>query len=158
MAFWKRQAKTEPDAGVLKPSSEGGPVAPVTDPWARFEALSAAAPSALTEAQLRLLAFGGLRTELNNGGFHQFFFNSAGDLATEALAACEDLGIGSLAELLRQALRLLDGRYTPDQVSRQLLLDELDNEDDFEPLDAAYYEVELKLDLDAHMRVLASRS
>jgi|HubBroStandDraft_4_1064222.scaffolds.fasta_scaffold92213_4 hypothetical protein len=49
------------------------------DPWAAFEHVSHADPTRLTQADRQLLALGGLRDEVNNGGFHQYFFNSAGD-------------------------------------------------------------------------------
>jgi Domain of unknown function (DUF4375) len=44
-------------------------------PWER---IALASPDELCPGDRRLWAFGWLRTEINNGGFHQFFFNSAG--------------------------------------------------------------------------------
>ena len=54
------------------------------DPWALYESLALHDSSSLTTHERRLVAVGGLRTEVNNGGFHQYFYNSAGDLADEA--------------------------------------------------------------------------
>jgi hypothetical protein len=126
------------------------------DPWAIYETLSAKDWSSLSEPARQLVAFGELRTEVNNGGFHQYFFNSGGDLAREALQASGDLSLESLHALIQQALDLLQGRYTNDREARQNVLDQLDNESEFEPLDAAFYAIEESIDLDAAMAALAA--
>jgi hypothetical protein len=33
-----------------------------------------------------------LEAEVNNGGFHQYFYNSAGDNTAEAIRALEEIG------------------------------------------------------------------
>lgn len=45
-----------------------------------------------------------LEAEVLNGGFHQYFHNSSGDAAPEALAALEELGASTAAHVLREAL------------------------------------------------------
>ena len=112
----------------------------------------------LTTLQRQLVALGELRTEVNNGGFHQYFFNSAGNTARESIAAAKDVALTPLVDLLEQALALLGGRYTQERSERQDLLEELDNEDSFEPLDRECCRLEGALDLDAFMLVLANQT
>jgi hypothetical protein len=45
-----------------------------------------------------------LEAEVFNGGFHQYFHNSSGDAAPEALVALEVLGAHTSARILRDAL------------------------------------------------------
>jgi hypothetical protein len=119
------------------------------DPWVAFERLSHLDPAHLTHAQRRLLALGGLRTEVNNGGFHQYFFNS--DLAHDAVDAAEASGVTELALLIRRALDLLDVQDPADRRARQDSLDDLDPEQ-FADIDDAYYALEASADLDSAMR------
>ena len=44
-----------------------------------------------------------LEAEVNNGGFNQFFFNSAGDYATETVEALRTIGAEQTAALAEQA-------------------------------------------------------
>lgn len=145
MALFRRKKSTPADEAT-EPA----------DAWKRYESLSAMDRSSLHGAALQLVALGELRTQVNNGGFHQYFFNSSGDLAMEALQASTALGIDQLAATIQQALGLLGGRYTADREGRQEVLDELDNEEEFEPLDAAFYGIEQSIDLDGAMQRLAS--
>jgi Domain of unknown function (DUF4375) len=45
--------------------------------WELYERLARSEVASLSPAQRRFVAVGSLRTEVNNGGFHQYFFNSA---------------------------------------------------------------------------------
>jgi Domain of unknown function (DUF4375) len=121
------------------------------DPWVEFERLSHVDPTHLTHAQRRLRALGGLRAEVNNGGFHQYFFNSAGDLVPDAVDAAEASGVTELALLIRRALDLLDVQDPADRRARQDSLDDLDPEQ-FADIDDAYYALEASADLDSAMR------
>src|SRR5215472_4022596 len=78
------------------------------DPWAVYQRLTAKDQGRLTPAERRLLALGGLRAEVNNGGFHQYFFNSAGDLVTDALDAAQVADADDLISLIRRALSMLN--------------------------------------------------
>jgi len=62
-----------------------------------------------------------LRAEVENGGFHQYFFNSSGDVAPEALLALESLNAVESARLLRDAIGLLDlsAGYVKDNEARR---------------------------------------
>ena len=46
-----------------------------------------------------------VEAEVNNGGFHQFFFNSSGAYAGDALTGFELLGLNDYAELMRRATK-----------------------------------------------------
>jgi hypothetical protein len=105
--------------------------------WAAYERLSREDAAQLTLADRRLLALGGLRTEVNNGGFHQYFFNSAGDLVTDALDAAEAAGADELASLIRRGLSLLNVPEPADRVARQSALGDIEPEE-FADLDDDY--------------------
>jgi hypothetical protein len=48
-----------------------------------------------------------LRNEVNNGGFHQFFFNSAGSYYDDIEAGLDELGAAQALELLRKAKEII---------------------------------------------------
>lgn len=54
-----------------------------------------------------------LEGEVNNGGFHQFFLNSAGDLYLETVRALEDIGATKTSALLQAAAREAFGTSVP---------------------------------------------
>ena len=65
--------------------------------------------------------------EVHNGGFHQFYFNSAGDCATETPAALRAIGACRVAAIVEQANALFPGGAPPvDRSERQRVLDEID--------------------------------
>jgi hypothetical protein len=121
--------------------------------WAAYERLSREDAAQVTLADRRLLALGGLRTEVNNGGFHQYFFNSAGDLVTDALDAAEAAGANELASLIRRGLSLLNVPEPADRMARHTALGDIEPEE-FADLDDDYYALEASLDLDAVMRAV----
>lgn len=123
------------------------------DAWAAYERLSRQDAAQLTLADRRLLALGRLRTEVNNGGFHQYFFNSAGDLVAEALDAAEAAGANELASLIRRSLSLLNVPEPTDRLARQSALGDIAPEE-FADLDDYYYTLEASLNLDAVMRAV----
>jgi hypothetical protein len=124
------------------------------DPWAVFERLVVQEPVSWQDWEKRLVAFGGLRRELNNGGFDQYSFNSAGDQAFDAVAAAEAAGESDVAGLVRRAVRALDVEDLEDRAARQNALDSLDDEDAFTALDEEFHALEASRDLDSAMRSL----
>jgi Domain of unknown function (DUF4375) len=127
------------------------------DPWAVYERLTAKDQGRLTPAERRLLALGGLRAEVNNGGFHQYFFNSAGDLATDALDAAQVADADDLISLIRRALSILNVPDPSDRLARQDALSKLGPEQ-FADIDDSYYAVEASADLDAVMRAVMRKA
>ena len=123
------------------------------DLWAAFERVSHVDRTRLTQADKRLLALGGLRAEVNNGGFDQYFFNAAGDLVADAVEAAEAVGVTGLASLIRRGLDLLNVQDPADRAARQDALTNLDPEE-FADIDDGYYALEASADLDSVMRAL----
>src|SRR5918997_2616489 len=60
--------------------------------------------SGLTEAEQTVYCIAGLERDVNNGGFAQFFFNSAGDQARETVAALRRISAAHTAGLLERAM------------------------------------------------------
>jgi hypothetical protein len=80
--------------------------------------------------------------EVNNGGFHQFFYNSAGNETAEIIRALEIIGAVKVAEIVKKAAGKFPGGMPPrDRTDRQdLLLDRVDPDIKvFEELDQAFY-------------------
>lgn len=64
-------------------------------------------------------------SEICNGGFNQFFFNSAGILAPEALQGFRALGLDRQAGLLENAMGILNSPYPRDRGARSEALETL---------------------------------
>lgn len=64
--------------------------------------------------------------EVNNGGFDQYYFNSSGDHAIDAVASLEAIEATHTANLVRKTNALFgEGGPSPDRLSRQAQLDAL---------------------------------
>ena len=46
-----------------------------------------------------------LEGEVNNGGFHQYFYNSAGDRTAETIQALEIIGAFAMADIVTEPFR-----------------------------------------------------
>jgi hypothetical protein len=125
------------------------------DAWPRYEALVLRDWESLSEPERLLVAFGELRAELNNGGFDQYFFNSAGDHVTYAVLAAKHSRLDALADLVGRAMQALGGDgYPSDRFARQERLLELPD-GAFEGLDDEFYAIEGTVELDSAMDLLA---
>lgn len=69
------------------------------------------------------------QAEVRNGGFHQFFFNSTGILAPEALAGFHAMGLREWASLLEEAIGYFGTPYPRDRKQRWDQLMATPNED-----------------------------
>lgn len=56
--------------------------------------------------------------EVMNGGVHQFFVNSSGDLAREFVAAARQTGANGAAEAIEKGVALFDGAYSSNRDAR----------------------------------------
>lgn len=121
------------------------------DVQAVYERLADLDPGDLSPSERRLVALGELRADVNNGGFDQYFLNSAGDLVMEALDGAVSVGAGELASLIQRALDILDVNDPGDRDAREERLMTIDQEE-FEALDQEYYAIEETTDLDEVMR------
>jgi len=98
--------------------------------------------NSLSEKEQLIYVVWWLEAEVNNGGFHQYFWNSAGDYANEALVALEKIGAVTTAKLLKSAMETSFGGPAPkDRLKRQDLLEENEDEkmDQLDELDTEFY-------------------
>src|SRR5438874_1298948 len=58
------------------------------------------------------------QSEVRNGGFHQFFSNSTGVLAPEAVAGFPAIGMSALAEIVERVMQYFGESYPRDQKGR----------------------------------------
>jgi hypothetical protein len=75
--------------------------------------------------------------EVCNGGFRQFFSNSTGVLAPEAVEAFARLGMPNTADLVRRACERVDTPYPRERSVRNTTLKELD----FRDLEDRFYDL-----------------
>ena len=82
-----------------------------------------------------------LEAEVNNGGFHQFFLNSSGELVPHTLRALSAIGASRTKLLLERAVEVAFPSGYPSDASEVAasLADFDDVSEQLEPLDAAFY-------------------
>nr|WP_255651237.1 DMP19 family protein [Cesiribacter sp. SM1] len=86
-----------------------------------------------------------LDRQVNNGGFHQFFFNSTGEYAHEVLDAYEAIGAHKTADIIERAIKLFPVLPIPKDtlVRRTVMLDLTEEiEDAWNSLDDEFYKYE----------------
>ncbi len=83
-----------------------------------------------------------LEGEVNNGGFHQYFYNSAGDRTAETIQALEIIGAFAMAEIVKRAAQKFPYGMPPkNRFERQDALLEADpNAAAFRALDEEFYQ------------------
>ena len=79
--------------------------------------------------------------EVNNGGFHEFFYNNAGDNTLETIQALEIIGAAKMADIVRRAATMFPGGVPPkDRFIRQdILLEKFPGAEAFESLDNEFF-------------------
>ncbi len=89
-----------------------------------------------------------LEAEVNNGGFHQFFFNSAGDRTADTIRALKVIGAVRTAEIVGEAAAMFPGGMpSADRYKRQNQLEQVSpNGDEFDSLDERFYRYEEDLE------------
>jgi hypothetical protein len=81
----------------------------------------------LSQVEQVVCVVSALEAEVNSGGLDQFFFNSAGDRATETIAALHSIGAHAAAAIVEEACALFPaGRPSSDRSTRQRQLLKLD--------------------------------
>jgi hypothetical protein len=85
-------------------------------------------------------------SEVCNGGFHQFFYNSTGVLAPEALEGFRAIGLAECAKLVEAAINKFGSKYPRDREERHSALQAIElpgrermQWDPFYDLDERYY-------------------
>jgi len=84
-----------------------------------------------------------LEAEVNNGGFHQFFFNTAGNFTVETVAALDTVGANNAKAILEQAAAVFaPGGPDTERYARQDQLEMLSEAEErrLNDLDARFYE------------------
>ena len=79
--------------------------------------------------------------EINNGGFHQFFYNNAGDSTEDTIQALEAIGASKTAEIVRRAAAMFPGGMPPkDRLARQnVLLENFPRAEAFKSLNDEFF-------------------
>ena len=88
------------------------------------------------EASRNLLAAHWTQSEVRNGGFGQYFSNSTGVLAPEAVVAFRSLGMPKSAAVLEQAMAFFDSPFPRERDEREEALEaafEASVNDDYDP-------------------------
>jgi len=78
------------------------------------------------------------QSEICNGGFHQFFWNSTGVLAPEAVEGFGEIGQAQVAALLEKGMSLLWNAYPRDRNERQERLEQIPKSS-LDALDNVFY-------------------
>lgn len=94
------------------------------------------------EAQKVFSAIWALESQVNNGGFAQYFASSDGDTANYVTRALRSIGATSCAAIVERALAVVATGSLPDsQAERGALLDNLDDDarDALSQLDSAFF-------------------
>ncbi len=92
----------------------------------------------LTEVERNYFCLAELEDEVNNGGFDQFYFNTAGDIAVEAVGALKAIGAHKAAAIVDSANQVFkNGQPPKERYKRQQELEEIREKmsEKFEELD-----------------------
>jgi len=87
-----------------------------------------------------------LRLEVDNGGFHQFFFNHSGEFAHETIASLEKASCFNAAKTLSKAISEFGLEKIPKEISARRRVLETVNTSNFRALDEEFYESEEEID------------
>jgi hypothetical protein len=87
--------------------------------WGKPDVEAAPALAALPLEQRTLAALSVFNAEFENGGVHQFFYNSSGVIAPEVHAALLEIGLDRQAAIFKKGLDMLPGTYIRDTEKRR---------------------------------------
>jgi len=99
----------------------------------------------LTEPQKQFYFNQRLETEINNGGFSQYFYNSSGDFAHQTIESLLAIGANKTAILLQEAIDQFPNRIVPqDRLKRQEILTQIEKKAEpvWDSLDEKFYDYE----------------
>ena len=103
----------------------------------------------MSQCELGFLSVRELTEEVNNGGFDQYFFNSAGNYASDALWGLRAIGAEKTASILERAMAQFPGGTVPElRHERQAVMDALPEsvQEVWDALDQEFYHSEEPLD------------
>ena len=118
----------------------------------------------LSEPVQHLFAVWWCDSEVCNGGLYQFFYNSTGVLAPEALRGFRATGLGECAAIVETAVGKLARPYPRERKTRQVALQSIKlpgekrkDWDPFDQLDDRYYAARSREDFHRALDIYASR-
>lgn len=85
--------------------------------------------ASLTEAERVFFLTQQLETEVNNGGFDQFIFNSTGDFSAETSNAFLEIGAEKTAAICQRAFSAFGQELPANTAKRRNLMEELQNDE-----------------------------
>lgn len=88
------------------------------DPWKPYTEIQPKL-AALAKEQRTLLAVGAFNLEFENGGVHQFFYNSGGAFAPDVQEALAEMGLGRQADLIKRGIGMFAAPYPRDTEQRR---------------------------------------
>ncbi len=95
----------------------------------------------LLPEQSHIFAAHWCQSEICNGGLDQFFWNSTGVLAPEAVVGFREIGLNECARIVQEAMSFFGEEYPRDRETRQRFLEEANEEGNlFSQLDDQFYE------------------
>ncbi len=114
-----------------------------------------AGPDSLNEYELTIYVTQTLESEVNNGGFIQFFDNAGGAFADEIVPAFKRIGARKTASICKKALQALGQGLPKDWEERRALLDRIVDDrvgELLEACDEAFYEYPDDLEAECGLR------
>ena len=105
--------------------------------------------SSLNLAERHVYVIDGMITEVNNGGFDQFFFNSTGELAYELIPALTEVGSVQFKDIASRAIDIFGKLPSLDEDSRYAHLENITHDGElqlWEACDDEFYECEEQLE------------
>ena len=95
----------------------------------------------IPEPAVHLFCVHWLHLEVSNGGFEQYFWNSTGTTAPEALAGYQAIGMPDVVDVVRAAMDRLQTPYPCEESDREDLLSDENLEFDFDDLDRRFFDL-----------------
>lgn len=103
----------------------------------------------LSRQERYIYAVEGMLTEVNNGGFNQFFFNSSGELAYDLVPALAAIGSVQFKEIASRAIDIFGTIPSLDEESRYSHLEKITQDDElqlWEECDEEFYDCEEQIE------------
>lgn len=97
-----------------------------------------------SKEQIYVFAICWYEAEVNNGGHHQFYFNSTGIVWEEAMQGFKEIGLDEYFHIIKESVDRMEGYPIKDEWARYEQMRRL--EVDFDDLDMKFYESKVNLD------------
>ena len=100
-------------------------------------------PEKLSSKEQQIVLIEELEREINNGGFNQFFYNSAGDYAHETIAALREVKSVKFLKTMESAVSLFpDSKVPRNRNEREKILERIENDanPEWDRLDSEFLE------------------